>query len=190
MKALFSKLLSPKDKIKTDDNSSKPEQSPLCFSVFESALNRWEKQGDENAPVWLNFYDANDALFAIEELKENYKITNTQLLGSVITVKESDIGKIIKIIRKMEQDKRLQLEIYKAVYEWKGSNPNRDDNSTFSMKFDTSGQAATARRSLAEGMNIEKVKTQDKTLSMPINSAEQFCSEFEKVHLESKYCAE
>ncbi|MCH2037065.1 MAG: hypothetical protein MK137_00535 [Rickettsiales bacterium] len=169
------------------DENANNKKSPLCFSVFESGLKTWERQNDETAPVWLNFHKPDDAAVAIEELKKIYKIKNTQILGAVVIVKGEDVIKIIKIIRKMEMEKIVQLEIYKAINHWREDNPNRSEETTFSMRFENSSKALIARRCLFETYKITSIKIQGETLSMKSRLADQFCYAFEKIHLESTY---
>ena len=144
----------------------------LTMGILVKALEIWERDGDPNAPLWLNFITPSDALRAREEITQRYRIHMLTEFGGILMVYGEDADRLIFIIKQLNANRTLEIQTAERLkYALK---KNKNDSRTVTISYPSADEAITAKRLLAHHYALFDVIRDDEKLVVPKGSATEF----------------
>jgi hypothetical protein len=144
----------------------------LTMGILVKALEIWERDGDSNAPLWLNFTTPSDALRAREEIRQRYRIQTLTEFGAIVMVYGEDADRLVFIIKQLKANRTLEIQTAERLKH--ALKKSKNDSRTVTITYLSADEAITAKRLLAHHYGLFDVIRDEAKLVVPKSSAEEF----------------
>ncbi|MCD6035129.1 MAG: hypothetical protein K0R63_870 [Rickettsiales bacterium] len=139
------------------------------IDIFNVALDKWEKDKDPLAPVWLNYGTPEAAQEGLKELRREHQLSDIQTLASVVIVSGEDGRKLISAIRRLQSNYHLEHLAYQSVK--RHLKKSKKKNGLIAVEYPSESDAIAGKRTLAHRYGMYDILRQDHTLLFTVQNA-------------------